>query len=72
MVGNVASNALWRSLRFDLQGPEFYEFSGRIYRVNHWSSAAARSPMDSTSDQSLAGPAELDATPRRDAAPVPA
>lgn len=36
------------------------------------SSAAARSPMDSTSDQSLAGPAEPDATRRHEPATAPA
>ncbi len=39
-VRNVASNALCRSLRFNLQGPESHEFSGRIYPVNHWTVGA--------------------------------
>ncbi len=39
-VRNVASNALCRSLRLDLQGLESYEFSGRIHPVNHWTVSA--------------------------------
>ena len=39
-VRNLASNALCRSLRFDLQGSESHEFSGRMYPVNHWTVGA--------------------------------
>jgi transposase len=68
------SDAVFRALHEDLQTAEAEaQVAGPVGHsgASTKSSAAARSPMDSTSDQSLAGPAELDATPRRELATSP-
>jgi hypothetical protein len=61
------SDAIYRALvddvvRARVAGPE-----GHSGATLH-SSATARSPMDSTSDKSLTGPATTDATPAREPA----
>jgi transposase len=64
------SDAVFRALHEDLQAAQVAGPVGHS-GASTKSSAAARSPMDSTSDQSLAGPAAADATPRRALATSP-
>lgn len=69
------SDAVFRALLDDLQTAQAVaQVAGPVGHsgATTTSSAAARSPMDSTSDQSLAGPAKPDATPRHEPAPAPA
>jgi transposase len=68
------SDAVFRALHEDLQTVEVaVQVAGPVGHsgASTKSSAAARSPMDSTSDQSLAGPAKPDATPQRTLATSP-
>jgi transposase len=64
------SDAVFRALHEDLQPAQVAGPVGHS-GASTKSSAAARSPVDSTSDQSLAGPANPDATPRRTLATSP-